>query len=253
MLIVSVCVLNFAVNFLLIIAIDHIMDHPVCFYKAVLAAMVGGIFGGVCMLPGCSFLGGTFIYVLILWTMCFVAWGVAKITIHKGVLFVLFNLAITGIATAKERGSLAIIFTAIVVATIGFVLLHIRRKEQILHAELCYNDHKVTFDALKDTGNGLKDPLTGQSVLVVDSTISQQLTGLRICQLQDPITTIQTKQLPGMRLIPYQSLGNPQGFLLGMRISHARLGSWKGSLLVAFAPHVFCSDGKFQALAGGSL
>ena len=253
MLIVSVCVLNFAVNFLLIIAIDRIMDHPVCFLKAVLAAMVGGIYGGVCLLPGCSFLGGAFIYVLILWSMCLVAWGVAKITIHKGLLFILFNLAITGIATAKEKGTFGILFTVIVVATLGFALLQVRRRDQILHAELCYGGRKVIFDALKDTGNGLKDPLTGQSVLVVDSTISQQLTGLRICQLQDPITTIQTKQLPGMRLIQYRSIGNPQGFLLGMRIAHARLGSWKGSLLVAFAPHVFCSDGKFQALAGGSL
>ena len=253
MLVILVGVLNYAVNFFLLMATSRLKNQPVCLLRIAFAALAGGIYGGFCLLPGCSFLATATIRITMLWCMCLIAWGIGKNAAYNGLVFILFHLAITGIATAKQKGALAIIPTVASVVILCFVLLRGGHKNQILPVELCYKDRKVSFYALQDTGNGLKDPLTGQSVLVLDSKISQQLTGLQLSQLQDPISTIQTNKFPGMRLIPYQSLGNPHGFLLGMRFQNARIGSWKGSLLVAFAPDVFRSDGKFQALAGGSV
>ena len=56
---------------------------------------------------------------------------------------------------------------------------------------------------------------------------------------------------PGLRLIPYKTIGQSDGFLLGMRIASAQVGDWKGGLLVALAPEEFNCEGKFQALTGG--
>ena len=43
------------------------------------------------------------------------------------------------------------------------------------------------------------------------------------------------------------------GRLLAMRLQQVRIGSWKGSCLVAFAPDGLSRDGAYQALTGGTL
>lgn len=249
----SVGVLNFTVNFFLLMATNRLTDQPIVFWKTILASAIGGIYGSLCLLPEYRLLGNALWRLVVLWLMCFAAWGWGKGMLCNGVLFLLFHLALTGIATLKEGGIGRIIVTAAVLAVLCFALFQNRRKGLLVPVELIYGNQKISFVALKDTGNTLRDPVTGQTVLVVDGEISQILTGMTQTQLEDPIKSMQTHLLPGLRLIPYHALGNSNGLLLAMRIPKVRIGSWQGSSIVAFAPHKFQNDGKFQALTGGNL
>ena len=107
------------------------------------------------------------------------------------------------------------------------------------------------FSALLDTGNSLKDPLTGRSVLVVGAEIGESLTGLSREQFSRPVESVDA--LPGLRLIPYQAVGTNNGFLLAKKFSDVKIGSKQGSALVAFAPQRLSVDGEYQALTGGVL
>ena len=77
---------------------------------------------------------------------------------------------------------------------------------------------------------------------------SEKLTGLEREMLRDPVSAME--KLPGLRLIPYKTVGN-SGFLLALLITEAKIGNQQGSAIVAFSPQNFGS--KYQALTGGSL
>ena len=111
----------------------------------------------------------------------------------------------------------------------------------------------VSFLALRDTGNTLKDPVTGQPVLVVAPEQAELLTGLTREQLADPLGTMLKNPAKGLRLIPYTAVGREQGMLLGQKFPSVWLGNRKGPALLAFAAEGLGDGGMYQALTGGSL
>ena len=120
--------------------------------------------------------------------------------------------------------------------------------KQYVPVELYHRGKHLHITALRDTGNTLRDPITGRSVVVVGPEVAAQLTGLSHEQLRTPVKSILS--LPGGRLIPYKTIADPSGLLLALPIKEAKIGTWKGSCLVAFAPEKL-GNGEFEALTGG--
>ena len=118
---------------------------------------------------------------------------------------------------------------------------------------LSYQGRTASFTALRDTGNTLHDPITGEPVLVVSGQIGEALTGLTQRELASPLETLAARPLPGLRLIPYHAVGNPGGLLLAMRFPGAMVGKKQQNVLVAFAAEGLGHTGMYQALTGGAL
>ena len=118
---------------------------------------------------------------------------------------------------------------------------------------LRYGGKTASFTALRDTGNTLRDPITGEPVLVVSGEIGQTLTGLTQKQLSSPLETISSRPLPGLRLIPYHAVGNKGGLMLAMRFPGAMVGKKEQTVLAAFAAEGLGQNGMYQALTGGAL
>ena len=131
-----------------------------------------------------------------------------------------------------------------------FCLVGDRSGDRYVPVVLRRGENRVCLTALRDTGNTLTDPVTGQPVLVVDGNTCASITGLTREQLRAPLEAI--TQLPGSRLIPYRAVGQPAGFLLALRLPEVRIGAWKGSCLVAFAPDGL-DNREFQGLTGGMV
>lgn len=121
----------------------------------------------------------------------------------------------------------------------------------LLPVELHYNSEKVCIWALRDTGNSLKDPISGNPVLVVGPKVASKLFGLTQKQLENPVESL--TDLPGFRLIPYHTIGQESGLLLGMRLQNIKIGNWQGSSIVAFAPCGLGERQTYQALTGGNI
>lgn len=120
-----------------------------------------------------------------------------------------------------------------------------------LPVELSYGSIHMHLTALQDTGNTLRDPVTGGQVLVVEAAVAEKLTGLTPAQLRTPVESMGV--IPGLRLIPFRSVGKESGFLLALRLQNVKIGNWRGSTLVAFAPDGFGKEGAYQALTGGTV
>ena len=159
-------------------------------------------------------------------------------------IFTLLNLSL-GSMTGSKNEMISVLLGA---AGMGLACVLLGKKQRYLPVELTVGDCTVQLTALRDTGNTLRDPITGKSVLVVDAVIAQRLTGLQRAALLDPVKSMTA--IPGLRLVPYQTVGN-RGFLLALQIPNARIGNKRGSTIVAFSPEILGT--RYQALTGGSL
>ncbi len=123
--------------------------------------------------------------------------------------------------------------------------------KNIVDIEIKHNNSFVKLRALRDTGNLLIDPLTGCSVILIGTDATEKLLGLNKEQIADPIRTLSENILPGLRLMPYKTIGLANGMLLAYKFKDVRIGAEQGSRLVAFVPEGFSSEYEFQALTGG--
>lgn len=242
--------LNFAVDFLLLVGANRLSGFPAGAKRAALAAALGGIYGAVCLLPGFSFLGNLLWRTVCLAIMAGIAYGIQRSALPRAVLFLLLSMAMGGIALGiGSRSFFGLIAAA--VALCGLCVLGFRGKAfgaEYVPVELTGKQGKLCLTALRDTGNTLTDPITGESVLVVGADAAVRLTGLNRAQLQNPVETVTANPTAGLRLIPYHAVGQSGGMLLAMRVEPAKIGNRKGGVLVAFAPGELSSGGVYQAL-----
>ena len=75
--------------------------------------------------------------------------------------------------------------------------------------------------------------------------------GLTQEQLRHPLETLMQAPVPGLRLIPYRSVGSTGGFLLAKRFEEVTIGEKTQSALVAFAAEGLGRGEIHQALTGG--
>lgn len=241
--------LNFFVDFLLLIGTNRLSGYPLGVKKALLAAALGGIYGGVCMLPGFHFLAGTLWRIVMLALIAGIAFGFCRESIRRGILFVLLSMALGGVAMGLGSGSFAgLILSA--AAVCAMCLLGFRGAvgaTEYVPVEI----GSLRITALRDTGNTLTDPLTGQQILVVSSGIGKQLLGLTLDDLMHPVETM--GKIAGLRLIPYHAVGQSGGMLLARRFDDVKIGHRRGSCLVAFAPNELGQGKPYEALTGGVI
>jgi len=249
-----VVLVNFLVDLLLLIAANRLCGYPLKVKKAVLGAGIGAIYAGACMLPGFRFLGNILWRLVALGLMSIIAYGWNAFTLRRCAIFVFLSMALGGIALGLGNGGIGALLASAgaicVLCVVGF--RGGAAAKEYITVKLSYGGSTRELIALKDTGNGLKDPVTGQPVLVVGADVAKQMLGLTQEQLLAPIETMTQNQIPGLRLIPYRSVGNANGMMLAVRMDQVCVGKREIGNLVAFAPQVL-GKGEIGALAGGIL
>lgn len=247
-----VVILNFLVDLLLLLAANRLSGYPDRWRRLLPAAALGAVYSGLCLIPRLFFLGHPLWYLVCLGLISLAAFGFQESTLRRGAVFLLLSLALGGMALALREARFEILLLE---ALLLWLLTHFAFGgnpigTQYIPVTVTCKDQTVSFMALKDTGNQLKDPISGQPVMVVSPTQAQKLTGLTQQQLSHPLETMAKAPIPGLRLIPYCAVGTGSAMLLALRFSSVTVGSHTGDALIAFAPE---SLGMQQALIGGSI
>lgn len=252
MYIVFVGLLNALVYFFLLMGTNRLAGYPTNWIRTAAASVLGGIYGGVCLLPGCAFFGGTMWRLISIFLCCVVSFGIRADTVKRSLLVMLAQFALSGIAAGIEVGGGRAAIAAAAIAAILWISGVWDKSAQSIPITLHHNGNTICVTALRDTGNTLKDPITGQPVLIVGADVANSLVGLTATQLRDPVGTMQKTTVTGLRLIPFHTVNSSGGMLLAMKIEQVRIGTWKGSCLVAFAPEGLGKNSRYQALTGGA-
>lgn len=214
--------------------------------RSILGATAGSLYALCCFVPGLAFLNGVIYHILFLLLTCWAAFDIGKESFGKWLLYCLIKVSLE--CLAADLGGFVNVLCAAVLCGVCFWTVR-GRVRKYLPVELQYGSSRVKLRALYDTGNLLRDPVTGKPVLIVGADVAEKLTGLSVSQLQNPVETMGA--IPGLRLIPYHTVANADGFFLALRIQNVKIGKWQGSAVVAFAPRKL--DEKFGALIGGTL
>ncbi len=249
-----VVLLNFLVDWLLLMGANRLLGYPSGWRRCALAAAFGGVYAGICMLPDCRFLGNLLWRMVSLAAMAGIAYGWNLSALRRGMVFVLLSMALGGMAVGIGSGD----FPSLVLAAAGVAFLCAMGvksplgMKKFLPVELQWRGQRLKLTALVDTGNTLQDPITGGSVLVVGMDVGSRL-GISREMIHDPVTALTKEHIPGARLIPYRAVGKPGGMLLMMRFEEVKLNGRTISPMVAFAPEEIGRNDGYQALAGGVI
>ena len=243
--------LNFVVDLLLLVGTNRVAGYPCGWKRCLLGAAVGGLYGGLCLLPGLGFLGNTLWRTVFLALMGSIAFGFHPRALRRILLTVLLSMALGGAALGLGKISFFSLLAGAALVALACGLGFRGGGQELVEVELRRGEKRLRLLALRDTGNTLTDPVTGQSVLVADAQSAETLLGLTREQLADPVGTLASGILPGLRLIPYRAVGVAGGMLLAIRLESVRIGNRTGERIVAFAPEGLGGNGTYRALTGG--
>lgn len=239
-----VMLLSFSVYFLLLMGAGKLCNAAPGVKNTISAAAAGSFYAGLCLLPVADWVSAEPVRLVVLVLVALLSMGLQPCNVAA---FVLITIVLDGITGGMENCGVWSLVAAVVCVLLIWIFSRGTRAD-LVKMELHHNGKKLRIYAFRDTGNTLRDPISGETVLVVSPEIAEALVGLNRAQLADPIGSVTLQ--PGLRLVPYHTVGKRNGLMLAMRVSDVRVGNRSYSRIVAFAPDGFCGNGKFQALTG---
>lgn len=265
--------LNTAINYLLLRGAAAIGGAVSRRWRLLAAAAVGGLYAVASVLPMGAALGRVPGQMAAAAAMAILAFGWRRSTLKHGLYFLALSFALSGVVLLAVqwlepslrflggRAYYALTTPALLLlAGLSYGLAALVLSGAGRHTggdlktlTLSWGETQVTIRALRDTGNTLRDPVTGEAVLVAGrETLCRLLPGESISAeaLRDPAALLArlAPRYPAarLRLIPFRAVGVEAGLLLAMR---CRAGHRE--VLVAFSPNEVGGSGAYEALLGG--
>lgn len=176
------------------------------------------------------------------------------------------------VVVVDETGSgqyLLLVFA--IVAVIGDIVLKSLRQHRTMEKwsvdlYVQFEDKGIWIPALVDSGNELKDPCSGQPVLVVELGAVASILPVQIVELlknteSDALFSREIVErmdtwATRLRLIPFASIGCKSGLLVGFRAAVVRIRTSDGKCIeqnnrtVCLCAQTLSSDGLYKGLLG---
>lgn len=171
----------------------------------------------------------------------------------KGIPVVSFPIMISAIGVT--------IGVFLIMLTINNVKSKISKNNIIYDVEIFIGTKKAKIKALLDTGNMLKDPITNRSVIVVakrslQSILTREiLDDITLVLGGDKIGNLLNEELASrIKLIPFNSLGNEHGILLGIKSDKIIVDDMEiKDVIIGIYGKEFSKTKRYDALIGIDL
>jgi stage II sporulation protein GA (sporulation sigma-E factor processing peptidase) len=273
----GVVLLNGILDYLLLMVCGRVTGSVLRRRRILLAALGGGVYAAMSLVPGMIFLGKLLWQMVFGALLCLCAFGPSRCLVRQTVVLYLLAAAFSGVvlvltevmeapaALLGRRVYYPVTFGVLVLTgggAFGVMQWCLGRLQlrggDVAEVTVTLAGREVRFTALRDTGNTLRDPISGCPVLVADPEILRRL-GLRLTdrELQFPAAALERleREHPALRprLIPYKALGRDQGMLLALRPEQVTVAGKRETLLLGCAPNPVSDGGGYQALLGGSI
>lgn len=160
----------------------------------------------------------------------------------------------------------AIVGTIILIIAFKFAKNKITRKDMICKIKIKLNGKEVVLDTMVDTGNMLKEPLTGNSVVIVEKTSLYDLIPKEILNNTESILGGDFKEIPEkikneyisrLKIIPFSSLGKQNGMLIGIKPEKLEVINEqieeKNNAIIGIYNKSLTKRGEYKALIGIEL
>lgn len=279
---------NLIMNYLILWSTARLTRYNYSKVKLVIASVLGSVYAVLSYFPGYSYLFSFFMKILFSILIVIVAYTpvhfhlLLKLTgifyivsfIFGGAAFGLFyfinglNLTSNGISFIRDF-PIKILAVAVIAAYFtvkyswDYIQHRIRRERLIIKVEIVFDKKRLSLDALVDTGNSLRDPITNVPVMITDLSMIKELLPEDIQKIfeqsgENDLNAIAeimsiSKWAARFRIIPFKSLGRENGMLIGFRPDEITIFDSDrriqlNSIIIAIYRKSLSKDGEYSAL-----
>lgn len=241
---------NFIINYLVLYSTNRITKSKVKKKGIIIGTLVATVYALIVFFPSLLFLSSFIFKLIISALIVYISFKskTLKIFLYQWFCFYIVSFIFVGaiISLSSNFTSTSnflfkeidlfeiftirhIIFGIIMALFISLIVFSYNHKKKemerfIVEAKIIYKDKEVNIKALIDTGNTLKDPLSNRSVFVVELTKLSSLLPEELINyyksrekinMEDLLISLK-EDFP-ILLVPFKSIGNENGLILGFR------------------------------------
>jgi stage II sporulation protein GA (sporulation sigma-E factor processing peptidase) len=276
----SFLLINFAFNYLILLASAKLAGEMIHKWRFALAALFGSAYAAFTFFPLLQFFLHPIYKISVALFMILISFGRTRRLLRISAIFLAISCVFCGgifaieFLKGKSYMNDGIVYSSLdmkgllmsAVFCYGIMALFFRRAAmhnvgsgELLKVVFRFNGKTVQLTALQDSGNTLQDPVSGQQILVVE--------GMRLSSLfpaewemsreamEHPIETMERLALKEngikFRLLPYRAVGVDCGMLLAVRMDSILVqGESFYNQLVALSPTPVSDGGSYSVLIG---
>ena len=276
---------NLCMNYIILYATGIIYKTKTKMLRLILSSMIGAVYAVLAYMQVLEIYSSLLLKFLLSVGMVYLAYApkTLKILGKQLLIFYLTSFVFGGVAFAllyfvkpqdilMKNGLYIGTYPIKIVAlgsVLGFIILKfafrmikgkLTRKELFCEILIRMESKEVTVTAMIDTGNLLKEPITGTSVMVVERQSLEELLPKEILENLDSILignqTIELgKYASKFRVIPFSSLGKQNGMLLGIKMDEVLIITEEEQIqvpnvIVGISNQALTKNGLYTALVG---
>ncbi len=279
---------NLIMNYLILWSTAKLARYNYSKVKLIIASFLGSVYAVLSYFPEYSYLYSFLMKILFSILIIIIAYMPAyfhlllKLTgifyivsfVFGGAAFGLFyfinglQLTSNGISFIRDF-PVKILVTAVALAYIiiryswDYIQHRIKRERIVLRVEMSFDKKQLCLDALVDTGNSLKDPITNAPVMITDYSMIKELLPDDIQRIfercsENDLNTIAeimsiSKWAARFRVIPFKSLGRENGMLVGFKPDSVKIFDGGrtvnlSNIIIAIYRKSLSKDGEYSAL-----
>ena len=284
---------NLCMNYIILFATGYLLKTKMNHLRLILSSLLGGLYSIVAYMQVLEIYSSFVCKIILSIVMVYLAYNSKNIKqLFKELLFFyLISFVFGGCAFAllyfikpqeiiMRNGTyvgtyplkVAILggLVGFIVISIGFHIVKIKISKKDIYNEITilFNSKNVNCIALLDTGNMLKDPITGMPVIVVEKELVSNILPFNIL---DNLNNIIGGDVPKeiyeddnleyikkFRVIPFKSLGKTNGMLLGFKADKVIINEEQNEkqindVIIGIYENKLSRKGQYQALIGLDL
>lgn len=284
---------NLCMNYIILFATGYIMKLKQKQWRLVLSSLLGSIYAVVSYLEILPLYSSFAVKMLLSVGMVYLAYKAngIKMLAKQLVLFYLVSFVFGGCAFALlyfvkpqdifMRNGVYVgtypLKIALLGGIVGFMITYIafkvvktklKKKDMIYDVKITLHEKSLNLKAMLDTGNLLKEPITGMPVVVVEK---EKLYSLMPANLlnhieeliggdgQEKLNEIEEKEyLTKLRVIPFSSIGKQNGLMLGLKADKVTIQKeeekqTRKDVIIGIFPQTLSKNHIYTALIGLDL
>lgn len=241
---------NICMNYIILFATGLIAKVKISQLKVIFSSLLGGIYAILSFAPILQIYTNILFKILISIIMIYIAFSPKNIKslLKQLLLFYLVSFAFGGCAFCLlyfikpqdiliRNGYLTGTYPikiALLGGIVGFVVVNIAfkivkarisKKDMFCDVEIFFKEKSVQIKAMIDTGNLLKDPISGMPVIVVEKGMLENIIPKGIIDnlntilgggIENILTEEEKEYMPKFRVIPFSSLGKQNRIIIGV-------------------------------------
>lgn len=282
---------NLIMNYIILYATGLISKNKIHYLRILLASFIGAIYVAIQYISKLDIYSNTFIKIILSIIIVFIAFNPQSIKKmwKQLVLFYLTTFTFGGVATyliyvLKPQDIIIkngmyvgtyVLKTIFIGALLGAIILivafkfsknKITKKDMICKVKIKLNGKEIILNTMIDTGNMLKEPITGNPVIVVERTVLYDLIPKEILNNTESILggdfekipeEIKMEYIKRLKIIPFSSLGKQNGMLVGIKPQELKIindnSEEEKNAIIGIYNKSLTKRGEYNALIGIDL